>query len=669
MTQPAMQLPDPALVQAPVASRRAIWLQFALFIVIALILIGTNWPVISTVNFELGDFAANSLLIQDAKSLTLLKGNYSRVGFNHPGPAILYVLAFGEAVFHDWLHIAASPLSGQLMAVAVYAAFWLVMLYWVMRRVAGAAVPALLTVAVFALMAAYLDHHVFTGMWFPHLYFLPFAVMLAAASRLVDGHTDTLPVLALACGFLVNGHVSFVAILGILLATVAAANYWLRRSQPFLLSKEFFKGQRRALTVFAGLFAIFLLPLLLETVLDFPGPIGKYASFGRHNKANTLGQAVSYMAAYWGGQPWSLPAAAGGAGLLLAAGRWMRDDFGRGVRALVVLFVGATLALVFYAKVGIDLLEHKYIGLFYYAVPALMIAIMVASLYHVAAVRGKQTAGVLLALLCAGLAARQISQPPEYLHQYNNPAVQDWYRSMKALPQSQGRLVLDLDYAQEDQGLVWSNTLGLQAYAKRRHDDFICINGNWHISHTVEQRCSADEVARGQHYLVQRFLADRPAPDAQGLGMAVYKVVQPIVDAQSELTIASQPETFSKYLLSSGWSVLEPSHVWSEGRDARLSIQLAPNFSGVIALDLAAFVPRPDYVQEVTIDAGQATKSVTFSQAEQRKRIEVPLRADANGRLVVSLHIARPISPKKAGLSDDGRKLGVALYGLKIEGK
>jgi hypothetical protein len=141
------------------------------------------------------------------------------------------------------------------------------------------------------------------------------------------------------------------------------------------------------------------------------------------------------------------------------------------------------------------------------------------------------------------------------------------------------------------------------------------------------------------------------------------------VDAQSELTIASQPETFSKYLLSSGWSVLEPSHVWSEGRDARLSIQLAPNFSGVIALDLAAFVPRPDYVQEVTIDAGQATKSVTFSQAEQRKRIEVPLRADANGRLVVSLHIARPISPKKAGLSDDGRKLGVALYGLKIEGK
>ena len=52
---------------------------FALFLTI-------NWHVISSATYEGTDFAANSLLIQDAKALNLLVGNYSRIGFNHPGP-------------------------------------------------------------------------------------------------------------------------------------------------------------------------------------------------------------------------------------------------------------------------------------------------------------------------------------------------------------------------------------------------------------------------------------------------------------------------------------------------------------------------------------------------------------------------------------------------------
>jgi hypothetical protein len=62
---------------------------------------------------ELGDFAANSLLIQKAKSLSLFTGNYSCVGFNHPGPTILYVLTAGEVFFFDWtpLPVLRFPVS------------------------------------------------------------------------------------------------------------------------------------------------------------------------------------------------------------------------------------------------------------------------------------------------------------------------------------------------------------------------------------------------------------------------------------------------------------------------------------------------------------------------------------------------------------------------------
>src|SRR5688500_16653540 len=67
--------------------------------------------------YEGGDFAANSLLIQDAKSFDLLVGHYSRIGFNHPGPAILYFQALGEYVFYDLTHLVGAPFAGQLLSV------------------------------------------------------------------------------------------------------------------------------------------------------------------------------------------------------------------------------------------------------------------------------------------------------------------------------------------------------------------------------------------------------------------------------------------------------------------------------------------------------------------------------------------------------------------------
>jgi hypothetical protein len=180
------------------------WLDFTFVILISLVLVVSNWTAINTANLEVEDFAANSLLIQDAKSLTLLKGNYSRVGFNHPGPAILYVLAAGEVVFYDWLHIVKSPLSGQLIAVTLYTAFWVVLIWRMIAAMTHQLAASFLTVSVFLIYAVLCDHRFLTGMWFPHLYFFPFAAMLVAASRLMSGNTDFLKALAISCGFLIS---------------------------------------------------------------------------------------------------------------------------------------------------------------------------------------------------------------------------------------------------------------------------------------------------------------------------------------------------------------------------------------------------------------------------------------------------------------------------------
>jgi hypothetical protein len=644
------------------------WQQLALVLVLALIFMASDWSAIRTVNLELGDFAANSLLIQDAKSLALFTGNYSRVGFNHPGPAILYVLAAGETVFHDWLHIAPSPFSGQLMAVALYNASWLVLIFSTLVKMLRSRTAATLSVSVLALALACLDFQIFNGIWFPHLYLFPFAAMLVTAARLVDGHVDTLPGLGIACGFLVNGHVSFIAILGIMFLTVVVANYLGQRGHPNrqILNKRFLVEQRRAVLSFLAIVGLFFVPLAIETVRHFPGPLYDYAAFSGHNKPNTLKQAFKYVGVYWGDTRFAGIAAIVFTGLLALHARRTAGDLGRSVRAILVAGIGATLALLFYAKYGIDLLEYAYIGLFYYSVPALVVAAAVACIYTGVDLRRKGAVALVLSAVFSILTWSLIRKPVDYLPQYNQPEVPQLYDSLRRIPH-QGRLVLELDFAQ-DQGFIWSSVLGLQAYAKRRHDEFFCVNANWHISNTRAAHCTPDEVAHGQRYHVRKLIPGAEAPVAQGMGLGVYPFQAPDMSALGEVTVTAHPELFRNFILDSGWSSLESQFVWSEGRTARLILHTAPNFAGMAELDLGAFIPRPDADQVVTIDAG-ANRSgpYRFVMADQRKRIRFPINAGSDGVAVIVLQIDHPISPKKAGLSEDARVLGVSLYGIKLE--
>lgn len=648
------------------------WAQMlVLFVVFALALASVNWHAIQVANIEMGDFASNSLLIQDAKSLSLLKGNYSRVGFNHPGPAILYVLAFGELVFHDWLHLVRSPFSGQLVGVALYGAFWLTVMFAGLRKLTGSAVGGAFALAVFAFAAALLDHQVFAGIWFPHLYFFPFAAMLVAATRYADGHADMLPALAVTSGFLVNGHVSFVAILGIILLTILCASYLRARKPggaPFLLSKEVLVRQRRPLFVFLAIFALFLLPLLIETVLHFPGPLAQYAEFSGKNKANSIGQAFTFVSMYWGGGRFAALL-----GVALLAVLWVHarsDDTGPGrvMRAAIVVFGGATLALLFYAKFGVDMLDQVYIGLFYYAVPALALAFAVQCIWRAVAPARQPGVAWIMTVLLVAATVHHARRPAVYESQYNEPGIPQAYARLKALPH-QGRLVLDLDYA-KDANFVWSRVLGVEAYGKRQHDQFICLNQNWHISSTVAARCTEQEVARGPRYLVRMTEPGAAAPLVEAIGLSLYQVELADLTKVPVVTVAAQREAFKAQFLGSGWSGTEGEFVWSVGREAVLMLPLRPGFTGTIELDVGAFLPRPDSTQTLTVDAGAGSSGPqVFTPGQQRRLVRVPVHAGADGNASVKLAIMNPFSPQRLGLSQDGRELGVSLYGFKIEGK
>src|ERR1700728_4283784 len=125
---------------------------FALVLVVLLV---RNAFLFSTPEYENADMGADSILIEQARRFSLLVGNYSREHFNHPGPAFLYVQAWGESLFYDALHVVPTPWNGQLIALyglnALFAASVVAVGYGWTRSGRGAAAP-LAVVALFGLL-------------------------------------------------------------------------------------------------------------------------------------------------------------------------------------------------------------------------------------------------------------------------------------------------------------------------------------------------------------------------------------------------------------------------------------------------------------------------------------------------------------------------------------
>lgn len=638
-------------------------LLFFLAVAAALLVIGGE-PIGAT-NFEVRDYAANSLLIADAKHLQLLHGNYSRVGFYHPGPAILYVHAAGELVLHDWLHLVPSPFSGQLAAVCLYNAAWIALIFAMMRRIAGGTVPALLFVGVALMTMACTDYRVFNGIWMPLMYFFPFAALLVALSRLVSGHADMLRALAVSTGFLVNGHASFMPVLGLMLAVGLAGNWLLTRGhrERRVLARAWFAAHRRELLVATGILLLFFVPLIILTIRDFPGPMYQYFTFGSGSKGNTFAAAAKYVAVYWGGGAglaWGLMLV-----LLLAKGvRGVDDASLRAARALGVAFVAATVALFYYAKKAIDQLTEIYIGLFYYAVPMLAAALVALCLYGAVRGRRKELAGWLLSAGALAGACFFVTRTPAFDYFYNRPAVVELYDALKALP-GKGRVVLDLETGTDGWGEIWGNTLGLQAYALRRGEDLVCINQGWDISNTARAKCRPEELATDRRFFVRLNGALHPElgePDLDGMNMALYRHGAPRT-VLPYVTVKEQPQAVAA-LLGEGWGPVDGELAWSVGPVATLVL---PRGASAVRLDLGSYAPTLQSRQtfEAWVGGKRAGRWVLDS-TDYRRQVKLALDPASTTEQRVELRILDPKSPKELGQGEDTRKLGVSLWGIHV---
>ena len=456
--------------------------------------------------YEDADMGANSILIEQARHFTLLVGNYSRDHFHHPGPAYMYVQAAGESLFWAWLHLVPTPWNGQLLAAYALNAMFMALVvgvgYGWTRSLRGAA-------ACFAVMVAFASVHpaVLSSDWMPYLYVAPYVTFIVAAASVAAGRTRHAWIMALAGWFLIHGHACFLFFVPVISCAVLAAVLWPRRHRRELGAsvRSFFATQRRVWVPVAVISVVFAFPIVLNLVLHWPGQFGDYLSYssskraGGHSAAEVVRDALWYWWPYR--DAWAVPVA--GYAVAAAVTRWLAPArLRRFLWALLAVNAVSSLAFLYYARTGIDVISEHYVGYFYWSAPVItLLVIAVGVVEAMPSPLGAAAAAAAAVLALAALAAAPDthtstnSSDPAVLSSGpdTDPALPGAVSALAA--RSGGRtILLRLDQK------TWPDVTGFLVQAERTGVRACVMNPVWTFMMTSQFICTSREIADGQLY-------------------------------------------------------------------------------------------------------------------------------------------------------------------------
>ena len=384
---PGSVTPDPEAAELPMGStgsmgstgRRPWWVWAVPFTFLFALLCVRNRFLFTTRLYEQGDAGANSILIEQAKHFTLLIGNYSREGFNHPGPAYMYVQAFGEYLFSDALHVVPTAWNAHMLSVfaldSAFAALAVGVVYGWTRSLRGAA-------TCFAVFIAFAVAYppIVNSDWMPYMYVPTYVVFVIASGSVVAGRSQDAWIFTLTGWFLIHGQACFLFFVPVLTLAAGAAVLWPHRRTLRASAGSFFREQRRVWVPVAVISAVFAFPIVLNLVLHWPGDFGKYISYGSSAQAGGHGlhQIVLYALWFWWPHRYAWLAPVLLYALALAVTYWLsRGPMRRFLFVLLAINVVSSLAFLAYAGVGIDDLSAYYIGYFYWSAPLVTVLVVV----------------------------------------------------------------------------------------------------------------------------------------------------------------------------------------------------------------------------------------------------------------------------------------------------
>ena len=319
-----------------------------------------------------GDDAVFAIEIDDAKRLRLFDGANSRIGTSHPGPAIFYIAAAFDTVMHDWLRAVPEPLNAQRIGYAALSAAALGAIAALLARRASSA-ETIVGVAVLTAMMTVVPF-VFASSWLPYVYCLPYLLHVAAAGAMLSGDRRAILPYTLASWLLVHGHVAFIESVGGMTAFIAAVLLWRHRREI----PAFVRRNTRSLLPSVVATAVFILPLVVNLFVHWPSPWLDYYEYAQtaQRDPRSVGDVLSFVAYYltWRGELPAWMAAVIAASSVAAVLIVPRSETRRLLTGLLGASAAGLALFAVYATIGVDRLSEKYLGLYAFAMPALIVA-------------------------------------------------------------------------------------------------------------------------------------------------------------------------------------------------------------------------------------------------------------------------------------------------------
>jgi hypothetical protein len=227
------------------------------------------------------DFAYTEMLTRDVGHHQVLVGLYSREAWNHPGPALFYLLAIPYRLTggaHIGINFGALLINGAaIVGMALIA-----------RRRGGTPLM-LITLLGLAVLVRALGADFLRNPWNPYITVLPFGLLIFLSWAMACRDVWALPVSVGVASFVAQTHIGYV-VLSIPLLVWGAV--WLvpllRRGNP-----------RRRATVGAaaialGVAVVMWLPPLIDQILHSPGNLRQIARYFLHPGDSTHSLADGY---------------------------------------------------------------------------------------------------------------------------------------------------------------------------------------------------------------------------------------------------------------------------------------------------------------------------------------------------------------------------------------
>jgi hypothetical protein len=215
------------------------------------------------------DQAVLDLRVRDVWSFsanTPLTGPYSRFGWDHPGPLLYYLLALFSGVTGEpaWATLVGNAL---LQGVAIA---WIGRLSWK----AGGLRWQIPFLAVVAMSYWATGPWILQQVWNPHVVFPFFALFLLQSWLVARGEPDRLLGYVFVASFLVESHIGY-ALLVVIIGSWSVARLVISEQSEGRAARRWSLWRVPA----ALLAALWFIPVVLDTVLHFPGNAARLVSF------------------------------------------------------------------------------------------------------------------------------------------------------------------------------------------------------------------------------------------------------------------------------------------------------------------------------------------------------------------------------------------------------